>query len=290
MPDDDWPLPGAEDRPATPTGGSAETDGSLADGEADTDGILPPASWWGPRLRWFMAEITVVGGVLIALALNAWWSGRQDEAKADAYLRQLASDLAETERVMTASDALLRPTERAVKRLLQSFGEPTPPVDSVLSWVDAALITDLPHPVLGTAQALVATGDLALIEDDSLRLAIANYLEAAQSQLEFYSTSARSLTIDSSDLIRRADLSEALSRLPQDEKEALYATDPTGLVPPPGWRAPFPLDVRRFYADREVYASIQLMAIWTANVAEDRDAFRTNATSLRRQVGGALAR
>lgn len=33
---------------------------------------------WRPKLRWFAAEILiVVCGVLIALALNAWWQGRE---------------------------------------------------------------------------------------------------------------------------------------------------------------------------------------------------------------------
>ena len=261
--------------------------------EQGESGAAPtPPGWdWQPKLRWFAAEIAVVVvGVLIALALNAWWSARQDGARADAYLRQLASDLAETERVMAASDTLMRPTERAVKRLLQSYGEPEPPRDSVLHWIDVGLLTDHRRPVLGTAEALVATGDLALVRDDSLRIAIAAYLDAARAGVTFYETSSERLTEDASDLIRSADLVEALARLPASERDSLAATDPTGLVPPATWSAPFPLDLPAFYADRRAYSAVQLMAIWLSNMSIERAKFRENAAALRTRVDADLAR
>lgn len=37
-----------------------------------------PGLEWRPKARWFAAEIVVVvTGVLIALAINAWWAARQ---------------------------------------------------------------------------------------------------------------------------------------------------------------------------------------------------------------------
>ncbi|WP_412069194.1 hypothetical protein [Rubrivirga sp. IMCC43871] len=54
-----------------------------------------PRRWdWRPTLRWFAAEIVVVvAGVLIALALNAWWQGRQDHALETHTLRELRAAL-----------------------------------------------------------------------------------------------------------------------------------------------------------------------------------------------------
>ncbi len=54
-----------------------------------------PSRWdWRPKLRWFAAEILiVVSGVLIALALNAWWQGTQKAASADSYLELIVRDL-----------------------------------------------------------------------------------------------------------------------------------------------------------------------------------------------------
>lgn len=49
-------------------------------------------------IRWFAAEIIViVAGVLIALALNAWWQDRQDAESEQVYLRLLLRDLDQME-------------------------------------------------------------------------------------------------------------------------------------------------------------------------------------------------
>ena len=292
-PDPDGELDGdAAGLPRDPEPPGAETR-ELVGGEEPTGertGAPPRVGWdWRPRLRWFAAEIVVVVvGVLIALGLNAWWGHRQDDVRADAYLAQLASDLAETERVMSVSDDRMRATERAIKRLLQSFGQPQPPLDSVLHWVDVGLLTDLQRPVLGTAEALVATGDLALVRDDSLRIAIAAYLDGARGSVAFYEASSTRLTVDASDLIRSADLVEALAQLPG--RDTLAAADPTGLIPPPDWTAPFPLDLGAFYADRRAYSAVQLMAIWLSNMNVERGKLQTNAAALRERVEAELGR
>lgn len=79
---------------------------------------------WRPKARWFAAEIVVVvAGVLIALALNAWWQGRQDHALETHTLRELraalVNDLADVQvnvgfhRRAAASAHLLREHVRA---------------------------------------------------------------------------------------------------------------------------------------------------------------------------------
>ena len=135
--------------------------------------------------RWFAAEfLVVVTGVLVALAVGAWWQGRQDAATERAYLRQLAADLRETEQATLAADAFLRPVDRAGSLLWLAFYESDPPPrDSLLAWAERSMWTSTVRPVLGTAEALVATGDLALIRDDSLRTAVTAYLERTRGRL-----------------------------------------------------------------------------------------------------------
>ena len=141
----------------------------------------PPRTRWDWRgaARWFGAEfLVVVTGVLVALAVGAWWQGRQDAATERAYLRQLASDLRETEQAAADADAFLRPVDRAGSLLWLAFYEADPPPrDSLLVWAERSMWTSTVRPVLGTAEALVATGDLALIRDDSLRTAVTAYLD-----------------------------------------------------------------------------------------------------------------
>ena len=50
----------------------------------------------------------IVLGVLTAVGINAWWGDRQDAAKEQTYLRQLAADLAETERIVAERDDLVK--------------------------------------------------------------------------------------------------------------------------------------------------------------------------------------
>ena len=60
---------------------------------------------WRAKARWFGAEyLIIVLGVLTAVGINAWWGDRQDAAKEQTYLRQLAADLAETERIVAERD------------------------------------------------------------------------------------------------------------------------------------------------------------------------------------------
>ncbi|NBB87388.1 MAG: hypothetical protein GVY12_14365 [Bacteroidetes bacterium] len=54
----------------------------------------PQRGDWRPKLRWFAAEIgVVVAGVLIALALNAWWAGLQETRQRNALTAAVADEL-----------------------------------------------------------------------------------------------------------------------------------------------------------------------------------------------------
>ncbi len=67
-----------------------------ASATASTTPVPRTGTWqWQQKLRWFAAEIViVVAGVLIALAINAWWQGRQDHALETRTLRELRDALA----------------------------------------------------------------------------------------------------------------------------------------------------------------------------------------------------
>ena len=69
---------------------------------------------WRPGVRWFGAEfLVVVTGILVALALNAWWGSRQDAAREQAYVRQLRAELAVSVIQLGRELRIQRESERA---------------------------------------------------------------------------------------------------------------------------------------------------------------------------------
>jgi hypothetical protein len=148
-------------------------------GRADRD--------WPARVRWFAAEFLVVlSGVLVALALQAWYNARIDAADERAYLSQLDADLAATERAL--QDALRGDSTlvMANSRLVSALYRPGPlSPDSARGWLHWQLgwYSD-PRPLLGTVTTLIETGDIRLIRDAELRSEIVAYASLMVTDME----------------------------------------------------------------------------------------------------------
>jgi hypothetical protein len=141
---------------------------------------------WPGTLRWFSAEfLVVVTGVVVALALNAWWHERQDRKREVLYLQQLSVDLVATEAELAAAQEFFMERALASARVTQAFWQPSPPSpDSLVASLSRPLSSFRHRPVLGTIHALVATGDLRLIRSDALRSELIAYLEFAQASVD----------------------------------------------------------------------------------------------------------
>ncbi|MEO5511088.1 MAG: hypothetical protein ABIV28_06520 [Longimicrobiales bacterium] len=135
--------------------------------------------------------VTIITGVLIALAAQASWSGRQDRDREQKYLHQLRDDLEVTRDRLNAGiaseDSAIH-RMRMMVQFLRSTGE-LPPVDSVRGWIPSNS-GDHFQPVMGTLRALMQTGDIGIIKDDSLRAAIIEYdarLDASRAMVSLIS-------------------------------------------------------------------------------------------------------
>jgi len=130
---------------------------------------------------WFAVVLElaiVVLGVVIGFQVTAWGQARADRAAEQTYLHQLAADLAETERRVLAVDSLNRAGGDALVKFIRAFAaDSPPPTDSLLKWGWETDYIDIVTPVLGTGEALLSTGDIRLVRDDSLRSAIVAYLD-----------------------------------------------------------------------------------------------------------------
>jgi hypothetical protein len=123
-------------------------------------------------IRWFLAEFFVVlSGILVALIVNAWWEARADADREYTYLSIIAEELGETESNLQGEIEASELLFTRAQALVNSFYlVPEPPLDSLQLWW--RFFHRDPQPTLGTLRALIETGDLRLVRDDSLRTAL----------------------------------------------------------------------------------------------------------------------
>jgi len=135
-------------------------------------------------LRWFAAEIVVVVvGILIAMALNAWWGRRQDAERAASYLDRIHEDL------LSDADALAK--RQAYFTGVQAFGE------AAIAYAETGTLRDGSawHTLVAffhagqiwpyasntrTYTEMQNAGDLRLIRDPGLRAALGTYYDASE--------------------------------------------------------------------------------------------------------------
>jgi len=248
------------------------------------------AAWGWSRIRWLSAELTiVVAGILIALAIQSWVDGRDDRAREQEYLRQLQADLRETERLVTRDDSIHRVRDRAGVMLLHAFFTPRrPPRDSVLVWAIDATWYEPRRPVLGTADALVATGDLALLRDHGLRSAITSYIAESRMVTAEQLASEEVWLRASQQLSSALDFSEGMELILRTPQDSLALENPAFYLPKGPRRRPFPADVEAFLSNRDAYDGVANMYWGKKNMAHFRATMLQSARALRTRVEAAM--
>ena len=247
--------------------------------------------------NWFavgLEVLIVVVGVVVGFQVTGWGQARADAAREQTYLRQLAADLAETERLIATVDSV-RYTRYipAASRLVRSFGHtPKPPADSVLAWLPVAWTLRAQRPVLGTVHALVSSGDLSLVRDDSLRSAIIAYLDLNEYLLDEQRSQYDIAEEAGQILSRRVDIPEGFAATLPDSVRERMAREWTvgGMVPTGDWVSPIPLDAEAFYADPTMYTSAWALALEVGHIAQTQRKMRESAAALRERVEAQIDR
>ena len=237
--------------------------------------------------HWLAAGIElgiVVLGVVIGFQVNAWGQARSDAQREQAILRQLASDLEQTERIMTGlQERYERDTYPAMDRLLDAWSsEERPPPDSILAWLNAVDIPSYRWPVRGTIRSLTVSGDLTLIRDDDVRAEITEYLEWVEDGIDTQST------LYEAALRAREQLSEHVDFLQGAEYERIHILEFPRLVPPPDRAPPFPLDLDALFRDRGAYAALSNLALYHEFTERITGAFGSHSADLRAMVEAEL--
>ena len=135
-------------------------------------------------LRWFAAEIVViVAGVLIALALNAWWQDRQDAESEAVYLRLVLRDLDQMAGDLT--ELLEFETDRidaglAVYRAISTGAVPQSERAEFSRDITSLLSRRTVSVTDATFQDLVNTGGLRLLRNLGVRHRLIAFYEEAE--------------------------------------------------------------------------------------------------------------
>ena len=253
----------------------------------------PTRPGWRRSARWFAAEFAVVvAGILAALALQAWWQGRQDQNREQAYLHQLAADLRATERQVARADSIHQSVDRVGALLMRAYFAPVPlPRDSVLLWLGRTEWYEPVRPVTGTAEALALTGDIGLLRNPSLQAAVTAYLDESRALAEAHQIYIGMYNPAADRLLRRLGRGERLAQaLHHGTIDSLSRADDLFWLPS-GPRRPMPqIDTDAMLRERDVHLTLSEMNLAKRNLRSIRADMRSGARSLRAKVEVALVR
>jgi len=134
------------------------------------------------RSQWLIAELLVIVlGVLIALAIDQWREGVENAKIRKEYLHQLIADLQSTEDLMAEVGEENEVSLAAVDALVDAFeSNAEPSLEKTRELLRTIQTFNNPVPVLGTAEALISTGDLRLIENAQSQTEITRYLSRSR--------------------------------------------------------------------------------------------------------------
>ncbi len=141
-----------------------------------------------PWHRWVREFAVIAAGALAALAAQSWWQNRQDRDRERDYMRRLLADTREnTRRIdqLITDDSSSEETVRRVAAFLYDTNAP-PPRDTLVAWfLDGGVFSSSAfYPLTNTYTALLATGDLRLVRDDSLRSELVAYAARMDAERE----------------------------------------------------------------------------------------------------------
>ena len=133
---------------------------------------------------WFAVALEiliVVLGVVIGFQVTSWGQRRQDIQREQTYLREIRRDLTETETSLQTAIENIGFTRNATSSLIRAAYEPdSVNRDSLALWLFEGQYIGIPTFRMGTARALVETGDLQLVRDDSTRIALSRLVDDHQ--------------------------------------------------------------------------------------------------------------
>lgn len=120
--------------------------------------------------------VVVVLGILIAFALDPWWGRRAAAAREQAHLRALHGDFTRNlERLRRDAELEERIAAGSHRLLVLAHAGEVPPADTLWRLLSIVFTSTRFEPVMGAYEAVVSSGGLTQIRDDTLRVALAGF-------------------------------------------------------------------------------------------------------------------
>lgn len=256
----------------------------------NTDTHIKKGSW-RTRVSWFLSEfIVVVTGVLVALALSAWWQAQQNRSFELQYLEQLHRDIENTIALIERHTQAEYESDRALSMLVRSFRmNPLPPRDSLVVWSFSAPNVIVTVPTIGTAESIVSSGDLRLIRNDSLRLALPTFLEANKSLRESMQLFGRQFVDGAREMMTHVDYYGLIQEVvPSSVIDSIAVADPMFALPSQATLRSVSGEITGILNSAEVYVLFSTMHMAQRNLTAMRRAMLSRNEAMQVLVVKAL--
>ena len=132
------------------------------------------------RISWrrlFVEAVAIVGSILLAFAIDAWWADRQDELEGERLANALAAEVAEN---LVDLDNEIKATNELIERsrdVLDAIAgvEPVSPERNGLADIGNIFVMRSWYLTNNIYMQSVASGKLLLINSETLRFSLADY-------------------------------------------------------------------------------------------------------------------
>lgn len=144
----------------------------------------------GQYFKYAIGEIVlVVIGILIALQINNWNQNRLSKNLESQYYERLLEDVREEEVIVQAvinySNQVVGHAKNAIAVFENSSDSNPDPVDNLIDMYQASQLLD-PNSAASTYKELIASGQINLIQNDSLKTALIRYYEVDWSESSMF--------------------------------------------------------------------------------------------------------
>lgn len=136
-----------------------------------------PESQVIPWKRILIEATAIVASILLAFAIDAWWSARVDQSRNVDQLEAIATEFIDLEHKLKLHEIRLIGLRQAVSNLLSHIGPNSKrqTVDSLYTLIDLSFRASKIELQSGSLQALLASGELSAISGDELKALLASW-------------------------------------------------------------------------------------------------------------------